>query len=76
MAQTIVLFNEPYGRINELVGNKTVRIVNTGCRKRSFTAAFAGSALRQKFLAFMILKDSKQGISNSNETLNTETYLN
>lgn len=57
MDQTMVRFDEPYGRTNEILGTKTVRIVNTGCRKRGFTVALAGAASGHKFPAFLILKE-------------------
>lgn len=57
MDQTMVRFDEPYSRTNEVVGNKTIRIANTGCKKRGFTVALAAAASGHKFPAFIILKE-------------------
>lgn len=57
MDQTMVRFDEPYARTNDIVGNNTIRIANTGCKKRGFTVALAAAASGHKFPAFIILKE-------------------
>lgn len=57
MDQTMVRFDEPYSRTNDIVGKNSIRITNTGCKKRGFTVALAAAASGHKFAAFVILKE-------------------
>uniref|UniRef100_A0A2L2YHJ1 POGO family transposase, putative n=1 Tax=Parasteatoda tepidariorum TaxID=114398 RepID=A0A2L2YHJ1_PARTP len=57
MDQTMVRFDEPYARTNDIAGKSTIRITNTGCKKRGFTVALAATASGHKLPAFVILKE-------------------
>ncbi|KAH7965076.1 hypothetical protein HPB49_003289 [Dermacentor silvarum] len=53
MDQTMVRMDSPANRTNNVVGESTVRIANTGC----FTVALAACASGHKLPAFVILKE-------------------
>ncbi|KAH7978654.1 hypothetical protein HPB49_006300 [Dermacentor silvarum] len=57
MDQTMVRMDSPANRTNNVVGESTVRIANTGCARRGFTVALAACASGHKLPAFVILKE-------------------
>ncbi|KAG0415830.1 hypothetical protein HPB47_006998 [Ixodes persulcatus] len=57
MDQTMVRMDTPANRTNNLVGESTVRITNTGCARRGFTVALAACGSGHKLPAFIILKE-------------------
>ncbi|XP_040065481.1 uncharacterized protein LOC120839285 [Ixodes scapularis] len=57
MDQTIVRMDTPANRTNNLVGESTVRITNTGCARRGLTVALAACGSGHKLPAFIILKE-------------------
>ncbi|KAH6921537.1 hypothetical protein HPB50_002176 [Hyalomma asiaticum] len=57
MDQTMVRMDSPANRTNNVVGESTVRIANTGCARRGFTVALAACASGHKLPAFVFLKE-------------------
>ncbi|XP_042147363.1 uncharacterized protein LOC121836515 [Ixodes scapularis] len=57
MDQTMVRMDTPANRTNNLVGESTVRITNTGCARWGFTVALAACGSGHKLPAFIILKE-------------------
>ncbi|KAH7954472.1 hypothetical protein HPB49_018841 [Dermacentor silvarum] len=57
MDQTMVRMDSPANRTNNVVGESTVQIANTGCPRRGFTVALAACASGHKLPAFVILKE-------------------
>ncbi|KAH6944945.1 hypothetical protein HPB50_006315 [Hyalomma asiaticum] len=57
MDQTMVRMDSPASRTNNVIGESTVRIANTGCACRGFTVAFAACASGHKLPAFIVLKE-------------------
>ncbi|KAH7983192.1 hypothetical protein HPB52_010010 [Rhipicephalus sanguineus] len=57
MDQTMVRMDSPASRTNNVVGESTVRIANTGCARRGFTVALAACASGHKLPAFVVLKE-------------------
>ncbi|KAH7951141.1 hypothetical protein HPB52_005034 [Rhipicephalus sanguineus] len=53
----MVRMDPPASRTNNVVGESTVRIANTGCACRDFTVALAACASGHKLPAFVILKE-------------------
>lgn len=57
MDQTMVRMDSPASRTNNVAGESTVRIANTGCARRGFTVALAACASGHKLPAFIVLKE-------------------
>ena len=57
MDQTMVRFDMPCRRTNELKGKKTVRIKTSRAEKKGFTVALASTAAGDKLPAFLIFKE-------------------
>ncbi|KAH6932007.1 hypothetical protein HPB50_002441 [Hyalomma asiaticum] len=62
MDQTMVRMDSPANRTNNVAGESTVRIANTGCARRGFTVALAACASGHKLPAFVILKEPSRRI--------------
>ncbi|KAH7971207.1 hypothetical protein HPB49_020289 [Dermacentor silvarum] len=62
MDQTMVRMDSPANRTNNVVGESTVRIANTGCTRRGFTVALAAGASGHKLPGFVILKEPSRRI--------------
>ncbi|KAG0433911.1 hypothetical protein HPB47_019486 [Ixodes persulcatus] len=54
MDQTMVRVDNPAKGTNNVVGESTVRIANTGCARRCFTVSLAARATGHKLPAFML----------------------
>lgn len=59
MDETMCRFDMPYDRTNELKGKKTIRIKNTGHKKKGCTVALCAFANGEKLPAYCIFKESK-----------------
>ncbi|KAH7982041.1 hypothetical protein HPB52_002690 [Rhipicephalus sanguineus] len=57
MDQTMVRIDNPANRTNNVVGESTIRIVNTGCARRGFTVCLAACATGHKLPAFIIFNE-------------------
>lgn len=57
MDQTMVRFDCPPSRTNNVRGESSIRIVNTGCKKRGFTVALCARASGHKMPAFIVFKE-------------------
>uniref|UniRef100_A0A6B0V6Y3 Putative pogo transposable element n=1 Tax=Ixodes ricinus TaxID=34613 RepID=A0A6B0V6Y3_IXORI len=57
MDQTMVRMDNPATRTNNVAGENSIRIANTGCTRRGFTVALAARASRAKLPAFVVLKE-------------------
>lgn len=57
MDQIMVRIDNPACRTNNVAGEATVRIANTGCARRGFTVALAACANGDKLPAFVSLKE-------------------
>ncbi|KAH7983226.1 hypothetical protein HPB52_010248 [Rhipicephalus sanguineus] len=57
MDQTMVQIDNPSNRTNNVVGESTIRIANTGCARRGFTVCLAACATGHKLPAFIIFKE-------------------
>ncbi|KAG0422112.1 hypothetical protein HPB47_002034 [Ixodes persulcatus] len=57
MDQTMVRMDEPATRTNNITGEASIRIANTGCSRRGFTVALCATAAGIKLPAFIILKE-------------------
>ncbi|KAG0413366.1 hypothetical protein HPB47_009484 [Ixodes persulcatus] len=62
MNQTMVRVDNPANRTNNVVGESTVRIANTGCARRGFTVSLAARATSHKLPAFVIFKEPSRKI--------------
>ncbi|KAH7952943.1 hypothetical protein HPB49_002967 [Dermacentor silvarum] len=60
MDQTMVRIGNPANRTNNVIGESTIRITNTGCARRGFTVCLAACATGHKLPAFIYSK-SKAG---------------
>ncbi|KAH6925308.1 hypothetical protein HPB50_003399 [Hyalomma asiaticum] len=63
MDQTMVRMDSPASRTNNVAGESTVHIANTGCARRGFTVALAACASGHKLPAFIVLKEPSGRIS-------------
>ncbi|KAH7979218.1 hypothetical protein HPB49_008773 [Dermacentor silvarum] len=57
MDQTIVRIDNPANRTNNVIGESTIRIANTGCARRGFTVCLAACATGHKLPVFIIFKE-------------------
>lgn len=57
MDQTMVRMDNPATRTNNVAGESSIRIANTGCARRGFTVALAARASGSKLPAFVVLKE-------------------
>lgn len=57
MDQTMVRMDQPASRTNNVAGEASIRIANTGCSRRGFTVALCATAAGIKLPAFIILKE-------------------
>ncbi|KAH6943870.1 hypothetical protein HPB50_000201 [Hyalomma asiaticum] len=57
MNQTMVRMDCPASRTNNIIGESSVRMTNTGCAWRGFTVALTACASGHKLPAFVILKE-------------------
>lgn len=57
MDQTMVRIDNSANRTNNVVGESTIRIANTGCARRGFTVCLAACATGHKLPAFIIFKE-------------------
>ncbi|KAH6937940.1 hypothetical protein HPB50_005452 [Hyalomma asiaticum] len=57
MDQTMVRIDNPANRTNNVIGESTIRIANTGCARRGFTVCLAARATGHKLPAFIIFKE-------------------
>ncbi|KAH6924373.1 hypothetical protein HPB50_016326 [Hyalomma asiaticum] len=57
MDQTMVCMDCPASRTNNIIGESSVRITNTGCARRGFTVSLTACASGHKLPAFVILKE-------------------
>lgn len=57
MDQTMVRIDNPATRTNNVAGENSIRIANTGCACRGFTVVLAARASGTKLSAFVVLKE-------------------
>ncbi|KAH7956384.1 hypothetical protein HPB52_008781 [Rhipicephalus sanguineus] len=57
MDQTMVRIDNPANRTNNVVGESTIGIANTGCARRGFMVCLAACATGHKLPAFIIFKE-------------------
>ncbi|KAH9360477.1 hypothetical protein HPB48_009660 [Haemaphysalis longicornis] len=57
MDQTMVQMDQPASRTNNVAGDASIRIANTGCSRCGFTVALCATAAGIKLPAFIILKE-------------------
>ena len=57
MDQTMVRFDMPHKRTNNVIGQSHIRIANSGASKRGFTVALCASAAGEKLSAAVIFKE-------------------
>ncbi|KAH7937196.1 hypothetical protein HPB49_008606 [Dermacentor silvarum] len=61
MDQTMVRIDNPANRTNNVIGESTIRIANTGCARRGFTVCLAACVTGQKLPAFIIFPKEQSG---------------
>ncbi|KAG0411956.1 hypothetical protein HPB47_010907 [Ixodes persulcatus] len=57
MDQTMVRMDNPATHTNNVAGESSIRIANTGCARRGFTVALAARASGSKLPPFVVLKE-------------------
>ncbi|XP_049511332.1 uncharacterized protein LOC125939868 [Dermacentor silvarum] len=57
MDQMMVQIDNPANKTNNVIGESTIQIANTGCARRGFTVCLAACATGHKLPAFIIFKE-------------------